>query len=156
MVRRSHPDARFEMLGRLGADNRTAVPSAAVERWQAEGVIDYLGESDDVRTAMEQADCIVLPSYREGLPRSLLEGSAMGKPLIATDVPGCRDVVEDGRTGFLCAERSADSLAAAMMKMIAASPSERLRMGELGRRKIEQEYCETRVIDKYLDALDVR
>jgi len=156
MVRRSHPDARFEMLGRLGADNRTAVPSAAVERWQAEGVIDYLGESDDVRTAMQQADCIVLPSYREGLPRSLLEGSAMGKPLIATDVPGCRDVVEDGRTGFLCAERSADSLAAAMMKMIAASPSERLRMGELGRCKIEQEYCETRVIDKYLDALDVR
>ena len=156
IVRRSHPDARFEMLGRLGADNRTAVPSTAVERWQAEGVIDYLGESDDVRTAMEQADCIVLPSYREGLPRALLEGSAMSKPLIATDVPGCRDVVEDGRTGFLCTVRSADSLAEAMMKMIAASPSERLRMGELGRRKIEQEYCETRVIDKYLEALDVR
>ena len=156
IVRRSHPDARFQMLGRVGADNRTAVPSALVERWQAEGVIEYLGESDDVRTAMDQADCIVLPSYREGLPRALLEGSAMSKPLIATDVPGCREVVEDGRTGFLCAVRSADSLAGAMTKMIAASPGERLRMGELGRRKIEQEYCETRVIDKYLEALDVR
>jgi glycosyltransferase involved in cell wall biosynthesis len=156
IVRRSHPEARFQMLGRVGADNRTAVPSVAVERWQAEGVIDYLGESDDVRTAMGQADCIVLPSYREGLPRSLLEGSAMSKPLIATDVPGCRDVVEDGSTGFLCAERSADSLAAAMMKMIETSRGERLRMGELGRRKIEQEYCETRVIDKYLEALDRR
>ena len=156
IVRRSYPDARFQMLGRLGADNRTAVPSAVVERWQAEGVIDYLGESDDVRMAMEQADCIVLPSYREGLPRALLEGSAMSKPLIATDVPGCRDVVEDGRTGYLCAERSADSLADAMLRMIENSPNERLRMGELGRRKIEQEYCETRVIDKYLEALDSR
>jgi hypothetical protein len=132
------------------------VPCAVVERWRAEGVIDYLGESDDVRTAMEQADCIVLPSYREGLPRALLEGSAMSKRLIATDVPGCRDVVEDGRTGYLCAERSVDSLADAMLKMIGISPNERLRMGELGRRKIEQEYCETRVIDKYLEALESR
>ena len=153
IVRRSHPDARFQMLGRVGADNRTAVPSAAVERWQAEGVIDYLGESDDVRIALEQADCIVLPSYREGLPRSLLEGSAMSKPLIATDVPGCRDVVEDGRTGYLCAERSADSLAAAMVKMIETPATDRLSMGKLGRRKIEQEFCETRVIAKYLEAL---
>jgi glycosyltransferase involved in cell wall biosynthesis len=103
--------------------------------------------------AMEQADCIVLPSYREGLPRALREGSAMSKPLIATDVPHCRDVVEDGNTGYLCAERSADSLAAAMVKIIDASDTERLRMGELGRRKIEQELGETRVIDKYLDAL---
>ena len=156
IVRRSHPEARFQMLGRVGADNRTAVPSSVVERWRAEGVIDYLGESDDVRTAMQQADCIVLPSYREGLPRALLEGSAMSKPLIATDVPGCRDVVEDGKTGYLCAERSADSLADAMLKMIGTSPNERLRMGELGRHKIEQEYCETRVVDKYLEALDLR
>ena len=156
IVRRSHPNARFRMLGRIGADNRTAVPSSAVERWQEEGVIDYLGESDDVRTAMAQADCIVLPSYREGLPRALLEGSAMSKPLIATDVPGCRDVVEDGRTGYLCAVRSADSLAAAMLKMIATPANERLKMGELGRRKIEQEYGETRVIDKYFEALGLR
>ena len=153
IVRGKHPGARFQMLGRLGADNRTAVPSSLVERWLAEGIIEYLGESDDVRTAMEQADCVVLPSYREGLPRSLLEGSAMGKPLIATDVPGCRDVVVEGSTGYLCAVRSADSLAAAMMKMIETPATERLRMGELGRRKIEQEFCETRVIAKYLEAL---
>ena len=156
LVRRSHPDTRFQMLGRVGADNRTAVPTTVLERWQAERIIDYLGESDDVRTAMEQADCIVLPSYREGLPRALLEGSAMGKPVIATDVPGCRDVVEEGKTGYLCADRSADSLAAAMLKMIETPTSERLRMGELGRRKIEQEFCETRVIDLYIDALNSR
>jgi glycosyltransferase involved in cell wall biosynthesis len=77
----------------------------------------------------------------------------MRKPLIATDVPGCRDVVVEGSTGYLCAERSVDSLAAAMAKMIETPANERLRMGELGRRRIEQEFCETRVIAKYLEAL---
>ena len=85
----------------------------------------YLGESDDVRPAIRQADCIVLPSYREGLPRTLLEGSAMGKPLIATDVPGCRDVVIDGETGFLCDVRSAEALAKAMQRMLGLTSEER-------------------------------
>jgi glycosyltransferase involved in cell wall biosynthesis len=156
LVRRTYPDVRFQLLGPIGSINRTAVPSSDVERWQTEGVIEYLGKSDDVRGAMEQADCIVLPSYREGLPRALLEGSAMGKPLIATDVPGCRDVIVDGETGYLCAVRSADSLAAAMVKMLETSPSERLEMGRRGRRKVEDEFCETRVVAKYLEALGDR
>jgi glycosyltransferase involved in cell wall biosynthesis len=153
LVRRSRPEIRFQMLGPLGANNRTAVPSAAVERWRAEKVVEYLGDSDDVRAAMAQADCIVLPSYREGLPRTLLEGSAMGKPLIATDVPGCRDVVVEGETGYLCADRSAEALAAAMLRMIDDSAEDRLAMGARGRRKVEEEFCESRVVDKYLDAL---
>lgn len=156
IVRRSHPEVAFQILGPVGANNRTAVPSSTVERWRAEKVIEHLGASDDVRTAIEQADCIVLPSYREGLPRALLEGSAMGKPLIATDVPGCRDVVVEGETGYLCAARSADSLAAAMLKMLDTPAAERLRMGAAGRRKVEQEFCETRVIAKYLEALGTR
>ena len=156
LVRKSHPDVRFQMLGPVGVDNRTAVPSADLERWRAEAIIEYLGESDDVRMAMEQADCIVLPSYREGLPRTLLEGSAMGKPLIATDVPGCRDVVVDGETGYLCEVRSTNSLAAAMLKMLEATAAERLEMGKRGRRKVEQEFCESLVIAKYLDALGTR
>lgn len=153
LVRKSHRDVQFQILGPVGVNNRTAVPSGFVERCRAEGIIDYLGETDDVRTAMGQADCIVLPSYREGLSRALLEGSAMAKPLIATDVPGCRDVVVDGETGYLCAARSADSLATAMVKMLEMPESERLKMGELGRRKVEQEFSETRVIAKYLEAL---
>lgn len=116
IVRRSHADARFQMLSRVGATNRTAVPSSVLERWRAEGIIDYLGESDDAWTAMVQADCIAVPSYREGLPPALLEGLAMSKPLIAREVSGCRDVVEGGITGYLCAERSAESLAAAMVR----------------------------------------
>lgn len=155
-VRRLHPEVSCQMLGPVGVNNRTAVPSAVLERWRAENVVEYLGERDDVRDAMEQADCIVLPSYREGLPRALLEGSAMGKPLIATDVPGCRDVVVDGQTGYLCEVRSADSLTAAMLKMVEAPVAERLEMGKRGRRKVEQEFCESLVVAKYLDALGVR
>ncbi len=153
LVRRSHPEVRFQLLGPAGANNRTAVSPEAVERWRSEMIIEHLGESDDVRTAIEQADCIVLPSYREGLPRALLEGSAMAKPLIATDVPGCRDVVVDGETGYLCAARSGDSLAAAMVKMLDTPAAERQRMGEAGRRKVEQQFCEALVIAKYLEAL---
>lgn len=153
IVRNHYPDARFQLLGAVGADNRTAVPAGEVERWKAEGVVDHLGESDDVREAMGSADCIVLPSYREGLPRSLLEGSAMGKPLIATDVAGCRDVCVDGETGWLCEVRSAESLAGTMMKMLRASAEERAEMGLRARKHVERNFCESRVIAKYLGAL---
>lgn len=153
IVRDTHPGVRFQILGPIGVNNRTAVPSHSLERWRAHQLVEYLGASDDVRTAMQQADCIVLPSYREGLPRALLEGAALGKPLIATDVPGCRDVVVDGETGYLCEVRSADSLAAAMRKMLGASVEARRTMGESGRRKVEQEFCESRVVAKYLAAL---
>jgi glycosyltransferase involved in cell wall biosynthesis len=153
IVRAAHPEVKCQILGPLGVNNRTAVPSAALEGWQAEDLVEYLGESDDVRLAIGQADCIVLPSYREGLPRSLLEGAALAKPLIATDVPGCRDVVVDGETGYLCEVRSAASLAAAMRKLFEMPAGARRAMGERGRLKVEQEFCESRVIAKYLEAL---
>jgi glycosyltransferase involved in cell wall biosynthesis len=155
-VLKTHPDTRFQILGPIGVNNRTAVPSASLDTWRAEKVIEYLGESDDVRAAVDVADCVVLPSYREGLPRALLEGAAMAKPLIAADVPGCREVVIDGETGYLCDVRSADSLAAAMRKMLELPLEARRKMGEQGRRKVEQEFCESRVIAKYLDALGPR
>ncbi|MGY6535227.1 MAG: glycosyltransferase [Pararhodobacter sp.] len=81
--------------------------------WEQEGVIEYLGTADDVRPAIAAAHCVVLPSYREGAPRTLIEAAAMTRPLIATDVPGYRDVVDDGRTGFLCTAQSGGSLAEA-------------------------------------------
>ncbi len=102
MLKRVGIDARFQLLGFLDAQNRTAVPRALVEQWVSEGVIEYLGPQDDVRPFIAAADCVVLPSYREGTPRTLLEAAAMAKPLIATNVPGCREVVEDGVNGLLC------------------------------------------------------
>jgi glycosyltransferase involved in cell wall biosynthesis len=152
-VRGSFPATRFQLLGFLDVENRTAVPRAEVDRWVEEGLIDYLGQSDDVRPFIAGADCVVLPSYREGLPRTLLEAAAMARPLIATDVPGCRHAVEAGATGLLCTVRDPESLAAAMIEMIEAGPERRADWGRAGRRKVEREFDEALVAKLYLQAI---
>jgi glycosyltransferase involved in cell wall biosynthesis len=152
-VKDTHRDATFALLGFLDANNRTAVRREDVQSWVAEGIIEYLGTADDVRPYIADADCIVLPSYREGTPRTLLEAAAMGKPLIATDVPGCREVVEHGHNGFLCRVRDADDLASAMMKFVRLSAAERARMGQAGRAKVERQFDEQLVIDAYINRL---
>jgi glycosyltransferase involved in cell wall biosynthesis len=154
IVRRQMPDARFQLLGFLDVENRTAVPRSEVEAWVDEGLIEYLGVSDDVRPQIAAADCVVLPSYREGLPRTLLEAAAMARPLIATDAPGCRQVVRDGVNGRLCAVRDAASLAEAMLAMLRTPADERLRMGAAARRIAETEYDEKVVVQRYIEAID--
>lgn len=122
-----------------------------IEGWESEGVIKYLGVSNDVRLEISDADCIVLPSYyREGTPKTLLEAAAIGRPIITTDSVGCRDVVVDSKNGFLCQPRDAQDLAKKMMKMVELGYDERIKMSEYGRRKMEQEYSEEIVIEKYL------
>jgi len=153
-VRAQCPEARFQILGFMDMSKRTAVTPPEVEGWVAEGLIEYLGQTEDVRNFIAAADCVVLPSYREGLPRTLLEAAAMAKPVITTDVPGCRDVVDEGVTGFLCAVRDAASLAAAMMKMARLSPKERRVLGTAGRAKVEAQFDEKIVIERYFAAID--
>jgi glycosyltransferase involved in cell wall biosynthesis len=153
LVRDKLPEAKFRLLGPLDVPNRTAVGRADVDAWVKEGLIDYLGETDDVRPYVAAADCIVLPSYREGLPRTLLEGAAMAKPVIATDVPGCRAVVEHGRNGLLCAVRDARALADAMLEMALLPAEERARLGAAGRAKVEAGFSEDRVAELYLQAI---
>jgi glycosyltransferase involved in cell wall biosynthesis len=154
LVRAEEPETRFALLGFLDVENRTAVPRSAVETWRAEGLIEYLGPADDVRPAIAAADCVVLPSYREGLPRTLLEAAAMARPLITTNVPGCRQVVEEGMNGFLAEVRDARSLADAMLRMIGLTPAQRAAMGGAGRAKMEREYDEKLVIARYLQAIE--
>ena len=153
VLRRRWPRAIFAILGFAGSDNRTAVPIAEVERWQSEGIVDYLGDTDDVRPFIEDADCVVLPSYREGLPRSLLEAAAMAKPMVATEVPGCRDLVIDGENGLLCKARSVTSLADAMEAMMRLDPAERQAMGRRARERVERDFDASIVVDAYLEAL---
>ena len=152
-VRARHPHARFQLLGGGGGDNPSAVPAADVEQWVSESIVEWLGAKDDVRPNIAAADCVVLPSYREGLPRSLLEGAAMGRPLIASDVPGCRDVIDDGVSGLLCEVRSACSLEAAMERMITMTPTALAAMGAAGRRKVETEFDQKLVVEAYLAEL---
>ena len=148
------PEVEFGILGSAGSDNPTAVPISEVKRWQREGIVNWFGETDDVRPFLAQADCIVLPSYREGLPRSLLEAAASARPMIATDVPGCNDVVEPGVTGMLCGARSATSLAAVMDQMLRVSRDERTAMGDRARSKVEREFDQSLVVKAYLEALE--
>lgn len=153
-VKARHPAARFRLLGATDAVNRTAIDAATVAGWQAEGVIEYLGTTADVRPVIAAAECVVLPSYREGAPRTLIEAAAMARPVIATDVPGCRSVVEAGVTGLLCAPRDAESLAAAMLEFCGMTPEVRAAMGAAGRRKMEAEYDEALVVDAYRRAIN--
>ena len=145
----------FRMIGECGVDNPSAVTLSEVERWAADETISYLGPKDDVRQAIAAADCIVLPSYREGVPRSLLEGAAMGRPLIASDVPGCREVVEHERNGFLCEPRSALALAEAVRRMAGLSREQRREMGLRSRARVEREFAVQRVVAAYRTELGV-
>lgn len=152
-IKARHPKARFQLLGATDSENRTAIDTATVEGWVAEGVVEYLGTTNDVRPAIAAASCVVLPSYREGAPRTLIEAAAMARPLIATDVPGCRAVVDPGVSGFLCEVRNADSLAIAMEQFLALSPDARAAMGQAGRAKMEREFDQALVVAAYREAL---
>ncbi|MFL6801818.1 MAG: glycosyltransferase family 4 protein, partial [Sphingomicrobium sp.] len=153
IIRKSRDDLRIQLLGSLDEGNRTAISRAELDQWLGEGLVEYLGETEDVRPFIQRATAVVLPSYREGLPRSLLEAAAMARPLIATDVPGCREVVEDGVNGFLCQVNEPESLAAALLKLADLPAIERSAMGGESRRKVEQRFSESAVIAAYLNAI---
>ena len=153
IVRRTHPEARFRLLGGRADDHRSALDPMLLEGAVARGDIEYLGSTDDVRPHVAAAHFVVLPSYREGAPRTLIEGAAMARPLIASDVPGCREIVDAPQTGLLCEARSAESLAGAVRAALALPPDEWVRMGLLGRDKMLREYDEKLVIDAYLTAI---
>lgn len=146
---------QFEVMLVGGEDpaNRSAVPLPQIEAWQEHGLIRWLGHRDDVRPALADCDCLILPSYREGMPRSVLEASASGRPVIATNVPGCRQAVDDGITGLLCEPRNALSLADAMRRVMAMSPQDRAKMGLRGRRKMEEQFSHAEVVRTYRDAM---
>ena len=153
-LRQTGHDAQFRLLGFLDPDHPGAIPEGQIRDWESEGVVSYLGGTDDVRGPMRTADCIVLPSYYgEGVPRTLLEGASLGKPLIAADSPGSRDIVDNRVNGLLCRPRDAEDLAQQMRSMLCLSPESRGRMGEAGREKVCREFDERMVIERYLDAI---
>jgi glycosyltransferase involved in cell wall biosynthesis len=153
LVKEDSPAIRFQVLGGV-EQHPKAVPAEMLRQWEKDGVVEFLGSAEDVRPLITEADCVVLPSYREGLPRVLLEASAMGRAVIGTNVPGCRHAIEDGVTGFLCEPQSASSLAETMANFARLSTDQRRLMGERAREKAEREFGEERVIEAYISALD--
>lgn len=154
LIHKHFPGARFLLLGQIDAANPTAIPKQTIMNWQQEGIIEYLGKTDDVVPYITCADCVVLPSYyREGTPRALLEAAAMAKPVITTDAVGCRDVVDDQVSGFLCKLRDPEDLADKMLQFIQMKHAVRLEMGKAGRQKMVKEFDESIVINRYLDCI---
>jgi glycosyltransferase involved in cell wall biosynthesis len=153
LLRQDHPDWRFLLLGSIDPGNRTGIAAEELGRWTEEGVVEHLGQLDDIRPAIAAADAVVLPSYREGMPRSLLEAAAMARPLIATDVPGNRQLVTHQVNGLLCKARDPVSLAEAMHEVGTMAPERRRAMGNAARATVEREFGEERVISAYLAAI---
>lgn len=146
--------AHFFVLGAIDEEHKRGIPAAVVEGWVHEGLFEYLGTTDDVRPYIQQSDCVVLPSYREGSPRSLMEAACMGRPVVATDVPGCHQVVRDGFNGLLCESHNASDLADKMIEMMSLPERVLQRMGTYGRRKMELEFSDKTVALHYLSAIN--
>ena len=152
LVKQAYPAAEFQLLGKRDERNPNVIPQKVLDEWEGENIIHWLGEVSDVRPIVAKADIVVLPSYyREGVPRTLLEASAMGKPIITTDTPGCRDVVEQEKNGILVPVKDPQALASAMIRLI-ENPAMRLSMGKAGREKMEKHFNEQVVLDHILDS----
>ncbi len=154
LLRQRGVDAECRLLGFFDPGNPQGIPRKDVMAWVEQGLITHLGEADEVVDHIREADCMVLPSYREGLPRSLLEAASMGKPLIAADAPGSRDLVTHGVNGFLCRVRDSLDLAEKMEAMIRLSGLERERMGRAGRERVLREFDESLVIQRYVAVVE--
>lgn len=145
--------AKFQLLGAKDPKHKRGIELSVIDEWVKTGTVEYLGTTKDVRHFIQQADCIVLPSYREGTPRTLLEASSSAKPIVTTDVPGCHHVVKHHYNGLLCKLKDADDLAAKMLEMANYDDETLRKMGQNGRAKMETEFDEKIVVEKYLATL---
>ncbi|MEQ1564254.1 MAG: glycosyltransferase family 4 protein [Myxococcota bacterium] len=150
-VKARHPEVTFSIVGGLDP-NPSAVSAATVEGWQREGAIEYLGETRDVRPFLRGCTLFVLPSYREGTPRSVLEAMATGRAVVTTDAPGCRETVTDGHNGLLVPTRDPDALARAIGQLV-EDPATCARMGAAGRAVAEERFDVTIVVSRMLQTV---
>ncbi len=143
-------DIDFVAAGSPDPGNPAAVPMDKLREWETQGLVRFPGHVEDIPKLLAEADIFVLPSYREGLPKSLIEAAACGLPLIATDVPGCRDVITDGLDGLLVPPRDSAALADAIWKLV-EDPDLASRLGANAREKAEAVFDEKLIVDKTLD-----
>ena len=153
LIKAKYPKTRFLIVGGLDT-NPTALSKDGLKQLLSEGMVEYLGQLADVRTVIEQASVYVLPSYGEGIPRSTLEAMAMGRPIITTDVPGCRETVIDGGNGYLVPVKNVERLVVAMERFI-SQPALISQMGKESRRIAEEKYDVRKVNQVILKALGV-
>ncbi|BFN37899.1 glycosyltransferase family 4 protein [Fidelibacter multiformis] len=146
---KKYADIVFKIVGELGYANKTAITQEELNEWLKNKQIKFIGKQDDMVKVLSDTDVMVLPSYREGLSKSLIEAASMNLPIVTTDVPGCREVVEHGKNGLLCKAKDTIDLQNKMEMIINLSQDERLKMGEEGRKIAENKYSEEIVINLY-------
>lgn len=147
-------DVRCQLLG-IFDESPAAISRHQVEQWDREAVVSYLGHTDKVADIMENADCIVLPSYyQEGMPMSLLEGASMCKALIAADTPGCRSLIDQGVNGYLCREKDSADLAEKMSAYYHLPPADKQKMGNAAREKVLEHFTRERITAIYLEKIN--
>ena len=155
IIKNKYKNVEFLLLGPANVKNPTAIPIDTIKNWEKEGLVKYLGVTDNVKEEIAKVDCIVLPSYyREGVPRVLLESASMAKPIITTNNVGCKEVVDDKVNGYLCKVRNSKDLAGKMEKMLNLKEEERIKMGLKGREKMIKEFDKKIVINKYLEVIE--
>jgi len=137
---------RLRLQGFIDNKNISAISDAQISQWSRLEWVDWKGPTDAIEEVMSLVDGVVLPSYREGMPRTLLEACAMGLPVIATNVPGCNDIVKDGINGFLCEPKNSDSLRDAILKLLDMPYEERINMGKKGRELVKEKFDEKYVV----------
>lgn len=152
-IQKKYSNTEFQILGFADTGNPSAIPKSIIDQWVQEGIVTYLGHTDNIKENYANVDCVVLPSYREGVPRTLLEAASMAIPIITTDAIGCRDVVDDGINGFLCKPKDAKELAAKIEEMILLTNEQRKEMGLKGRLKMECHFDEQIILNKYLNVI---
>jgi glycosyltransferase involved in cell wall biosynthesis len=151
MLKKKYPHARFQIAGDYDV-NPTSIHPEEIKKWQSDGIIEYLGKFDDIRPCYKNAKVFVLPSYREGTPRTVLEAMSMGRPVITTDTPGCRETVVDGENGFLVPVKDPEMLANAMERFI-FDPRLAIEMGEKSLRYAVEKYDVHKVNAVILNAM---
>lgn len=150
ILRDRNVSVKFKLIGAPDPGNPSSVTSEQIELWKKEGVVELSGYSDQVAKHYTNAHIVCLPSYREGLPKGLIEAAACGRPVVTTDVPGCRDAIIPGQTGLLVPVMNAAALADAIQALV-ESPSLRQQMGLAGRAFAEREFSIQNVICQHLD-----
>lgn len=153
LVKEAAAQARFQLLGSPDAGNPASILPAELIHWIDNHSIEYMGQTDDVRPFIARAGVIVLPSYREGMPRVLLEGMAMGKPIITTDSVGCRETVDEGRNGFIVPSENAEALAEAMLRFLQLPVDRQSAMGRYSRVKATTEFSNSVILPQYLQLI---
>jgi glycosyltransferase involved in cell wall biosynthesis len=149
-VKKLYPETQFELLGSMDPSYPKSVPEERLHQDEADGILKYVGFTHDMNSVYERKGIVItLPSYSEGMNRALMEATASGKPIITSDIPGCREAVDDGVNGYLVPVKNADALAEAMLRYIRLSDEEKQKQSDMSRVKAESIFDIRNVIGKY-------